>query len=225
LDAEGFAISISLLFVLALLLTLVARSAIQYRRTRERNQLIWGSGLLLAAAAMAVESIVYWGVSPAPFLPLYVFLSAAIVGVLSLGATRVLRSPRLEMGYRAWILGTCGLVAALCAVTPLPASMVSADVITGNPPLDLIVASTLVTGPATVVLLTASYLSLRRSWKWHTVLMIAGALILGGGGVLYIASFPIALYYAEFAGVLLLFLGLISLPASTPAPIHAPASA
>ncbi|HKV89740.1 MAG TPA: hypothetical protein VJQ43_00905, partial [Thermoplasmata archaeon] len=207
-----------LLFVFALLLTLVVRSAIQFRQTRSKDQIIWGSGLALAAAAMAVEAIVYWGVPPAPYLPAYVFLSAAIVGVLSLGATRVLRSPRLELAYRAWILGTCALVGALCAVTPLPESMVTAGVITGNPPLSLLLASTLVTGPATVVLLGASYLSLRRTWRWHTVLMIAGALILGAGGVLYIATFPVALYYAEFVGVLLLFLGLVSLPTTHATP-------
>lgn len=221
MDAERYAIAASLLFVFALLVTLVVRSALQYRRTQARDQVIWGSGLGLAAAAMAVETVVYWGVAPGPFLPAYVFLSAAIVGVLSLGATRVLRRPNLELGYRAWILGTCGLVAVLCAVTPLSNDMVTDGVITGNPPLILLIASTLVTGPATVVLLSASYLSLRKTWRWHTVLMIAGALILGAGGVLYIATFPVALYYAEFIGVLLLFLGLVSLPTTHPAPIRA----
>jgi hypothetical protein len=224
-DAEGYAIAASLFFVFALLVILAARSALQFYRTNDRNQLFWGSGVGLAAAAMAVEAIVYLGVSPGPYLPAYVFFSAAIVGVLSLGATRVLRRPRLELGYRVYSLGTIGIVAALCAITPLPDSMVTAGVITGNPPLSLIVASTFVTGPATVLLLTASYLSLRRSWKWHTVLVIAGALILGAGGVLYIATFPVALYYAEFAGVLLLFLGLISLPAHTSAPMVSPAAA
>jgi hypothetical protein len=52
--------------------------------------------------------------------------------------------------------------------------------------------------------------------------MAGGAIILGAGGALYIASFPIALYYAEFVGILLLFLGLISLPqaSSAPAPVQ-----
>jgi hypothetical protein len=90
--------------------------------------------------------------------------------------------------------------------------MVSGGIITGNPPVLLLVLSSLVTGPATVVLLTASYLALRRSWRWQTLLMIAGAVILGAGGTLYIASFPVALYYAEFLGIILLFLGLMSLP-------------
>jgi hypothetical protein len=53
--------------------------------------------------------------------------------------------------------------------------------------------------------------------------MIGGALILGAGGTLYIASFPVALYYAEFLGIILLFFGLISLPqvASNATPVSA----
>ena len=218
MDAETYAIAASLWFVFGLLVVLVLRSAVQFARTRAKDQIIWGSGLGLAAAAMAIEAIVYLRVPPAPYLPSYVFLSAAIVGVLSLGATRVLHSPRLETGYRVWTIGTCGLVAALSAITPLPSNTVVGGVISGNPPLSLILVSTLVTAPATVLLLSASYLSLRRTWRWHTVLMIAGALILGAGGVLYIATFPVALYYAEFVGVLLLFLGLVSLPTSAPSP-------
>ena len=225
MDPQGDAAFASLVLVFVLLVALVVRAALEYRRSGKRDQIIWGTGLGFAAAAMAVEAIVYWGVPAAPLLPAYVFLSAAIVGVLSMGATRVLHRPRLELGYKAYVIGSCGVVAAMCAVTPLPSSMVTAGVITGNPPLDLLVASTFVTGPATVLLLSASYLSLRRSWHWHTVLMIAGALILGAGGVLYIATFPIALYYAEFIGVVLLFLGLVNLPTSAPAPTRSPAAA
>jgi hypothetical protein len=226
MDAERYLIAASLVFVFLLLATLVVRSALHYLRTQSKDQIIWGTGLGLAAAAMAVEAIVYIGFAPAPYLPAYVFLSAAIVGVLSLGATKVLKSERLANGYRAWTLGTIGLVAALCAVIPIPTSMVSAGVISGNPPLILILTSTLVTGPATVVLLGASYLSLRKKWRWHTLLMIAGALILGAGGVLYIATFPVALYYAEFFGVILLFLGLVSLPSThtTTTPMGLPAA-
>jgi hypothetical protein len=226
MDAEQYAIAASLVFVFLLLVTLVVRSARQYQRSGAKDQIIWGSGLGLAAAAMAVEAVVYFGVPPAPYLPLYVFLSAAIVGVLSLGATKVLGNEKVANGYRVWTVGTLGLVAALCAVVPIPSSIVVGGVISGNPPVLLILTSTLVTGPATIVLLSASYFSLRRKWRWHTLLMIAGALILGAGGVLYIATFPVALYYAEFFGVILLFLGLVSLPTShaSTTPISVPAA-
>lgn len=215
MDAEAAAIEISLVALSALLFVLSFRALRRYSETKSQPQLMWGLGLTCATAAMAVEAVVYAGYVSVPILQAYVFLSAAIVGVLSLGATRILRRPHLERGYTAYIAATVAVVAAGCALTPLSTSMVSGGIISGNPPLLLIILSSLVTVPATVVLLSATFLSLRRSWRWQTLLMAAGAIILGAGGALYIASFPIALYYAEFVGILILFLGLVSLPQSS----------
>ncbi len=99
----------------------------------------------------------------------------------------------------------------------MPLSMVTQGIITGDPPLLLIVISSLVTGPATIVLLASSVSSLRRSRDWRTLLLVAGALVLGAGGTFYIASFPVVLYYAEFIGIVLLFAGLMSLKPMAPA--------
>jgi len=222
MDGAFVAIELSLWVLCALLVVLFVRSVRKYSISRSRAELMWGGGLALAAAAMAVEAMVFLGYVSSPLLQVYVFCSAAIVGVLSLGATRVLRSPRIESGYTAYIGATTVLVGLASALTPLPNAMVSGGIISGNPPLLLLVLSSLVTGPATVVLLTASVVSLRRSRKWQTLLMIGGALILGAGGTLYIASFPVALYYAEFVGIVLLFFGLVSLPTAAPSKVSAP---
>jgi hypothetical protein len=224
-DISFWAIAASLTALAGLLAVLCVRGFVHFARSRLRTQLMWASGLALATAAMVLEAVVYVGVVSSLLLEAYVFLSAAIVGVLSLGATRILQSPRIERLYSGYILLTCGIVAAASFVTPLSDSMVTGGIITGNPPVDLLVLSSLVTVPATVVLLSASYLSLRKSWRWQTLLMVAGAVILGAGGTLYIASFPVALYYAEFIGIFLLFLGLVSMPqpASTASPSGRPA--
>jgi len=213
-DAERFGIGISLFGLTLLLAGLAVRGVVQFARTRSRPQLMWGSGLALAAAAVAIEAVVYSGYVNGPLLQAYVVLSAAIVGVLSLGATRILTRPRLEAAYTAWTLGSCAAVAAVGFATPIPTDAVAGGIISGALPTNVLLVSSLVTGPATVLLLAASYLSLRRNFRWQTVLMAAGAVILGAGGTLYIASFPVALYYAEFLGILCLFLGLVSLPAS-----------
>jgi len=220
-----YAIGSSLLVLTAMLAVLCVRGLRRYYQSRVRTQLMWGLGLAFAAAAMALEAVVYVGVVSVLLLQAYVFFSAAIVGVLSLGATRVLRRPRVERVYTWYIAATCAVVAVFSFATPLPMNMVTGGIITGDPPLLLIVLSTLVTGPATIVLLTASAVSLRRDRRWQTLLMIAGALILGAGGTLYIASFPVALYYAEFLGIICLFLGLVSLQGlSTPSPSSAHSS-
>jgi len=224
LNALGNAIAVSLVLLSLMLLALSVRALIRYRASPSRSQLMWGAGLVFATGAMMVEAVVYLGSVSSLLLQVYVFFSAAIVGVLSLGATRILRRPKVERAYTYYIAATCALVGVFSFLTPLPpGSMVTGGIITGDPPLLLLILSSLVTVPATVVLLAASYLSLRRSWRWQTLLMIGGALILGAGGTLYIASFPVALYYAEFLGIVLLFFGLISLPrsASTTTPVSA----
>jgi hypothetical protein len=212
MDPSSIGVGASLVVLTLLLAALCVRGLWRFRRTRILSELIWGCGLALAAAAMGVESAVFFGAVSSPILEAYVFLSAAIVGILSLGATKVLRRPLLARGYTWYILATCGLLAVAGALTPLSGRMVAGGIITGNPPLLLLVISSFITFPATVVLLTASVVALRRSRSWQTLLLIAGALILGAGGTLYIASFPVALYYAEFVGIILLFFGLISLP-------------
>lgn len=221
MDAIGSGIAVSLAALTVTLAILSARGLLRFARDHIGNQLAWGSGLGLAAVATAVELVVYVGVVSLPLLQAYVFLSAAIVGVLSLGCTHVIRSSWFRAGYTAYTLAACALVGGLSFTSPLSDNMVSGGVITGNPPLTLLLLSSLITVPATVVLLAAVVLSLRKSWHWRTVMMGIGASVLAAGGALYIASFPAALYYAEFLGVILIFLGLVNLPQSVPLPIRA----
>jgi hypothetical protein len=222
---EGYAIAISLLLLAVLLAVLSVRGFRRFVEAGVRSQLMWASGLAFATAAMAIEAVVYLGVVSGPLLQAYVFVSAAIVGVLSLGATRILRRRWVETAYTWYTVAACAVVGVASFLTPVSTGIVEGGIIAGNPPVLLLVLSSFVTGPATVVLLAASLLSLRRSWRWQTLLMVSGAIVLGAGGTLYIASFPVALYYAEFIGILMLFLGLVSLPqaaaASNPTPISA----
>jgi hypothetical protein len=227
MDLLPLLITASLAGLTALLGVLSVRGLYRFLQSRSRPQLMWGSGLALAALAVAIEAIVYLGVVDSPLLQAYLFCSAAIVGVLSLGATRILRRPLLERAYTAYTLAACAVVGVASAMTFVPLSMVQNGVISGNPPPTLLVLSSFVTFPATVVLLSATAMSLRRDWRWQTLLIAAGALILGAGGTLYIASFPIALYYSEFLGIIVLFIGLVSLPtpAAAPAPTRQPSAA
>ena len=218
MDAASYWVTASLLFLTALLTGLAGRAAVRSIRARSALELPWIGGLGFAAAAMAIESVVYVGDTAPGLLQTYVFLSAAIVGVLSLGAVHVLHRPRVERVYTAYTLAGCVLTGVLSFLLPPAPGMVVQGTISGDPSLPLVILSSLVTFPATAVLLTASALALRRSRSPQTLLLIAGALILGAGGTLYIAAFPAALYYTEFVGIVLLFFGLVSLPRPSASP-------
>ena len=105
-SAQTWAIGVSLGALGLALGGLFVRGIGQYLRTRQRLQLFWAGGMGLAAGAMAIETVVYAGVVSSGLLQAYVFLTAALVGVLSLGATRVLKRPRFESGYRGFIFAS-----------------------------------------------------------------------------------------------------------------------
>lgn len=208
MDAEGWAITASLALLTAVLTILALRGFVRFFRTRKHSQLGWGVGLGFGAVATAIELIAYLGTVNTLMLQAYVFFSAAIVGTLSLGSVRAFKRPLYRNLYAGYIIVASAVVGYFCFTTPLSNAMVENGVIAGNPPQFLLILSSFVTGPATVVLLGFAVISLIRSFHWKGLLMIAGASVLAAGGVFYIASFPVALYYAEFVGIVLLFIGL-----------------
>ena len=225
MDAESWGIAVSLGVLTGVLGVLAGRGFLRFYETRRHSQLGWGVGLGFGAAATAIELSAYAGFVTLWMLQAYVFFSAAIVGTLSLGSVRGFRTPVYRSVYTGYIVLISAVVGVVCFTTRLPSSMVEDGVISGNPPLFLLLLSSLITVPATIVLLGFAVVSLRRSFHWKGLLMIAGATVLAAGGVIYIASFPVALYYAEFIGIVLLFIGLTDFSRwSTPAPTPATTS-
>lgn len=221
MNAEDWGIAASLGLLTGILAILAVRGFVRFYRTRRHSQLGWGVGLGFGAVATAIELSAFLGAVTPVMLQAYVFFSAAIVGTLSLGSVRAFRRPWYRNLYAGYIIATSAVVGVFCFTTPVSDSMVQAGVISGNPPVFLLVLSSLITVPATVVLLGFAVISLRRSFHWKGLLMIAGASVLAAGGAFYIASFPVALYYAEFVGIVLLFIGLTDFsrwlaPAATP---------
>jgi hypothetical protein len=211
MDPEFWLISASLAGLAIALGGLSVRGLLRFARGRTLTQLWWGVGLGLGSAGMVVELVTYLGVTSTVLLQLYIFLSAGIVGILSLGSACAYRSPRFEKAYTVYQAVCLSLVLFFSFDIPVPAHMVTQGIITGNPALSLLILSSLVTVPATVVLLLAAVLSLRRAFRWRGLLILIGASVLGAGGAFYIASFPVALYYAEFIGIITLFFGLVDL--------------
>ena len=225
MNAEGWGIAASLALLTAVLTILTGRGFVRFFQTRKHSQLGWGVGLGFGAVATGIELAAYAGVVTTIMLQAYVFFSAAIVGTLSLGSVRGFRRPAYRYLYAGYIIATSAVVGVFCFTTPVSGSMVQDGVISGNPPAFLLVLSSLITVPATIVLLGFAVVSLRRKFHWKGLLMISGATVLALGGAFYIASFPVALYYAEFIGIVLLFIGLTDFSRwinATPVPSAAP---
>src|SRR5579863_8196130 len=156
MDPEFWLVSVSLALLAVALGGLSVRGLLKFARGGTRTQLWWGLGLGLGSAGMVVEFVTFLGLTNSLLLQLYIFLSAGIVGILSLGSACAYHSPRFEKGYTVYQAFCLALVLFFSFDLPAPANMVTQGIITGNPALLLLVLSSFVTVPATVVLLLAA---------------------------------------------------------------------
>ena len=217
-DAAALWVAASIVVLALLALLLMSVVARRYLARRQRFQLAWTVGLFLVAVTLFEEALFALGVLSSPLLQSYFFLVAVLVGALSLGSTALALSPRMHRAYAAYVGATSLLAGWACFAAPIPATVVVAGIVTGNPPLTVLIASVLVTVPASVLMVAISLWTAYRQRRWQLLYIAAGIVVISAAGGLYIASVPVTLYYAEFVGVFLLFLGFLKLPSPAASP-------
>ena len=195
----------------------VARGA----RRLPRARAYWTTGLALVAVTLALEVVFYstgfvlWAVQ------LYLFLVAALVGLLSLGSVEVAPPGGWKGYYRAYIAAVIALCGAAAITEPSAPSILVGGVVSGPLPLGLAIASSLVTVPASLVMIGVSLYGAIRQRRTNLLYVAAGVIVISAAGGLYLASVPVTLYYAEFVGVILLAMGFLRLGvAPTAAPVE-----
>jgi len=194
----------------------------RFVRNRQGCHFFWGLGLALIAFTMAQEAVFYLGVWSTPFAQVYLVLVALLVGILSLGTAELSLGGwkrRLWFGFIA--LAGAALVVVGVLFPPGPSIVVS-GVVTGLPPTPVLVVSSVVTFPSTCLLVGASVYGAIWLKRYYLLFVAAGTAIIAAAGSLYIASFPLSLYYAEFAGTVLLFFGFVRLPLPSLRPTAVP---
>ena len=214
MGSVAVAASIAALSAVALLLSLLLLA--RFRRNRRRAQLYFAAGLLLVSVTVAEEALFYVGIAPEALLSSYVVLVAVLVGVLSLGFA--------ELTWHGWrkslwflYVGVASLAMVVAAVwVPVPASVVRDGVFTGQLPPLLTAASIAVTVPSAMQLILGSLYGAVREHRWNLLYIALGTIVISAAGALYVTAFPVSLYYAEFLGVGLLFLGFTHLPRRDP---------
>jgi len=181
-------------------------------------------GLFLVFVTLAQEVPLYVGIWSEPLIQSYLILVAVLVGVLSLGSAELSLPGRWRtlwfgyMGAMSVALVVCGLIVSV------PSSVVVDGVVSGQLPPVIEVVSSLITFPAAALLFVSSLYGAIRQRRLNLLYIAAGTAVISAAGALYIASFPAALYYAEFVGVVLLFLGFVKIPRLVK-PSHQPGAA
>jgi len=204
---SAVAISLGVLSVVALLLGALILG--RYGRERRLWNLYWGTGIVLVFVTLVEESALDAGMWSQLLIRSYLVITAVLVGVLSLGSAELALSRRWKY---LWF-GFIGVVSAACvavgALTPVPSSIMFDGAVWSLPPTIVVVASSLVTVPGAAMLIGTSLYGVVRQRRFYLLYVTLGTIVFALGGSLYIASFPAAMYFADFAGTVLLFFGFV----------------
>ncbi|MDE1762311.1 MAG: hypothetical protein KGH78_03925 [Candidatus Micrarchaeota archaeon] len=194
------------LVTLVLAASLAAALSARYAKKRERTMLFWALGLWAFSLSVLLEFAFAMGAYSGPAIDAYLFIVAILVELLALGSIQLVKSEWIRKGY--YVLAAIGAIAvAYSLFIANIGNLLVGYVVAGQPPLPVIIASALATFPASAVIAIVAALGYRRSGNPKLLSIVAGIVVVGVAGTLYIASFPTFLYIAEFFGVLLLWVG------------------
>jgi hypothetical protein len=197
-------ITFVLSFVLAFYMTR------KYKKSRASSLLFWSAGMQAFAIGVFIEVVFALGIATVPLVSFYVFLVALIVELLALGSIQLIKSKKIKRAYYAFCIVSTVLLAGSVIAYPASISFVTNYVAWGALPLVVTLLSTLITIPASIVLLAVAIKSYLKTRNKKLLSIIAGVVFVVIAGTLFILSFPALLYISEFVGILLLWYGFYS---------------
>ena len=200
------AVVVSTLFITVLSVVLAAFLTLNFRSRRQASYLFWSLGMWVFAVGVAMEAAFALGVYSQALAGIYIFVVALTVELLALGSMQLVSSRALRIAYYAYCVATT-LVLAAATYTAEIGNIIVTYVVFGSLPISVIIASSLVTFPAAVLLAVIAGISYWRNRGAKMLSIIAGVVIVSVAGTLYIAAIPEFLYFAEFVGILFLWAG------------------
>ncbi len=204
--ATQFVVIASTVVIFILSSVLAAYMTKDYLRKKTLSPLFWSIGLWLFALGVALESFFAAGVYSEFLIGMYLFIVAALVNSLAIGSIMLIKNKAIKTIY--YIFSVVSLAFLLISVfTSRIGNVMITYVVAGVLPLSVITSSSLVTGPAAVILVVVALKSYLSTKDKKMLSIIAGVVVVSVAGGLYIAAFPAFLYYSEFIGVLLLWIG------------------
>ncbi|MGC8514822.1 MAG: hypothetical protein ACP5OC_01640 [Thermoplasmata archaeon] len=203
-----FEAELSTLIILILSIGLSIIISINLFRKRARSLLFWSAGFWVFSISVAIEVIFAFGIFSGILIRAYLFLVAILVEFLALGSVSLLKRKRTSNTYIIFNIAADIFLLYSLASTSI-GDIVTHGVVFGPIPLLVTIASSIVTFPAAVLLVLISAISYRKTRNSKLLSIIVGVIVVSIAGTLYVVAFPSFLYYAELAGIALLWLGFV----------------
>jgi len=199
---------ISTIVILILSLGLSILISSNYIRKKQLNLLAWTSGLWVFSISVALEVVFSTNYETSLLMKSYLILVAVLVELLALGSVLLLKKHNITIYYGIYMIISTVFV-IVSAVISHVGDIVTHGVVYGVLPVLISISSITVTFPAAILLIYISLSSYVKTKNPKLLSIVVGVIIVSVAGTLYIVEFPAFLYYAEFFGILLLWIGFV----------------
>ncbi|MCW1291569.1 MAG: hypothetical protein QXL76_00360 [Candidatus Rehaiarchaeum fermentans] len=212
---DAVLISVLIIDILSIILALLM--SLKYNKNRSKTYLFWSAGLWAFTISVFLEILFALGIYNEFLISTYVFLVALLVELLALGSIQFF--PKfVRIYYIFCLLSTLALIISLFFVNI--GNIIQNYVVYGALPLVTTIISSIITFPAAAIIIISAILTIKRTGKYkdssvkfkkrvQMISIIIGVLFVSLAGTLYIASYPELLYWSEFGGIVLLWIGFI----------------
>lgn len=210
---------ISTLVIALLSGILAAFMSYKWKTNRQMKSFaFWSTGLWVFTISVLLESIFSIEIYSQALIDTYLFLVVFLVESLALGSLYLLKNRGVKSAYIVYIL-IVDVILLFALSTSNTSGAVVNHLVYGILPLSIVIASSLGTFPAAIILVVVAALTYARGKNPKMLSIIAGTIVVSFAGTLYIVQFPEFLYYSEFIGIVLLWFGFFSFGNKRHAPI------
>ena len=201
-------VEFSTLLILVLTLGLAIIMSYRYVRKHSKPLLYWSTGMWFFAIGVLLEVIFAFGIYSEFLIALYLFIVVMVVESLAIGSMQLIKSIKLKSSYYIYSIITTVLLAYSLYASNI-GNVITNHIVFGALPIFIVITSSIVTFPAAAILIAIAAISYLHRHSAKMLGIIAGVVVVSIAGTLYIAAIPAFLYYSEFIGILLLWLGFI----------------
>lgn len=201
------AVSVAIILVLSFVLTIIMLR--QYFATRRSSVFFWSLGMYMFTIGVLLELIFALGFYTVSLANMYLFSVALLVEFLALGSVQLIKNEKVKKAFATYVVLSSAFVIYSLAASNVGYILVN-GVVYGSLPLIVVISSSVATFPSAIAIIWVALSSYLKTKSIKMLSIIIGVVEVSVAGTLYIVSFPAFLYFAEFLGILLLWLGFFN---------------
>ena len=179
-----------------------------YLRNRRPSHLFWSIGMWAFAVSVLLETAFSQNVYSGFLIDSYLLLVVILVEMLALGSLQLIKNGLYKKSYYAFAF-VVTMITAYTIFSADQGNLIMNYVVAGQPTLPVIIMSSIATFAAAIIIVAIALLSYGKTHSAKMLSIIAGVVVVSIAGTVYIVAYPYLLYYAEFIGIALLWIGFV----------------